>query len=119
MSFLHDGTPTDTNIRFIGRWDRGDAHSYHSYWGGAYLRATFTGTAIGFAGGATAGGPNVMVSVDGEPLHEVTALAARPLPPGVHSLLLGSPGQNGEFAFQGTCPESRRANAAGPGAAPH
>jgi len=100
-SSLHDGSPTDTNLRYIGRWDRSDPATCHSYWGGAYLRAAFTGTAIGFGGGATAGGATVMVSVDGEPLHEVSALAARPLSPDAHTLLLGSPGQNFEVEFKG------------------
>ncbi|MDQ2798974.1 MAG: right-handed parallel beta-helix repeat-containing protein, partial [Armatimonadota bacterium] len=99
--FLHDGSPTDTNIVYVGRWDRGDAKVYHSYWGGAYLRAKFTGTSIGFQGGSTAGGPNVMASVDGEPLHEVSALKVQGLKPGTHTLLLGAPNQNSEFDFKG------------------
>nr|MDQ2732169.1 GDSL-type esterase/lipase family protein [Armatimonadota bacterium] len=98
---IHDGAPTDTNIRFIGRWDEGDANVYHSNWGGAYLRAAFTGSSIGFKGGATAGGPNVMVSVDGEPLHEVKALNVEDLKPGPHTLLVGAPNQNSEFDFKG------------------
>ena len=98
---LHDGSPTDTNLVYVGRWDRGDVNVSHSHWGGAYLRAAFTGTTIGFRGGATAGGPTVLVSVDGEPPHEVNALDARPLKAGVHTLILGSPGQNGEFEFKG------------------
>ena len=99
--YLHDGSPTDTNLPYVGRWDRSDPVAAHSNWGGAYLRATFTGTTIGFKGGATAGGPTVLVSVDGEPPHEVNALNARPLKAGVHTLILGSPGQNGEFEFKG------------------
>jgi len=96
-----DGSPADTDLVYVGRWDRQDPAVAHSHWGGAYLRATFTGTVIGFKGGATAGGPSVLVSVDGEPPHEVNALDARPLAPGVHTLLLGSPGQNGELDFKG------------------
>ena len=98
---LQDGLPTDTNLVYVGRWDRGDVNVSRSNWGGAYLRATFTGTSIGFQGGATAGGPTVLISVDGEPPHEVKALDARPLKDGVHTLLLGSPGQNGEIEFKG------------------
>ena len=100
-SFLHDGSPTDTNLRYIGRWDKSSPAAYHSYWGGAYLRATFTGTTIGFRGGATAGGPSVLVSVDGETPQEVATLDDRPLKAGVHMLLLGSPGQNSELEFRG------------------
>ena len=97
----HDGSPSDRNLLYVGRWDRSDPNTARSNWGGAYLRATFTGTTIGFRGGATAGGPTVLVSVDGEPPHEVKALDARPLKGGVHTLLLGSPGQNGELDFKG------------------
>ena len=100
-AYPHDGSLADRNIRYVGRWDRSVPTAYHSHWGGAYLRATFTGTTIGFRGGSTVGGPTVLVSVDGEPPHEVTTLDARPLTPGVHTLLLGSPGQNGEVEFKG------------------
>lgn len=100
-AYGHDGSPADTNLVYVGRWDRGDVNVSHSNWGGAYLRATFTGTTIGFRGGATAGGPTVLVSVDGEPPHEVKALDARPLKDGIHTLILGSPGQNGEIDFKG------------------
>ena len=93
--------PADKNILYVGRWDKGDPVACHSHWGGAYLRATFTGTTIGFRGGATAGGPTVLVSVDGETPHEVKVLDARPLKAGVHTLVLGSPGQNSEFEFKG------------------
>ena len=100
-AYVHDGSPTDTNIRYIGRWDRHDARSYHSYWGGAYLRVMFTGTSLGFQGGATAGGPNILVSLDGEPPHEVKALSVQGLKPGTHTLLAGAPNQNSEVEFQG------------------
>ena len=100
-AYPHDGSLADQDIRYVGRWDRSVPTAYHSHWGGASLRATFMGTTIGFRGGATAGGPTVLVSVDGELPHEVTTLDARPLEPGVHTLLLGSPGQNSEFEFKG------------------
>ena len=100
-AYLHDGSPTDTNLRYIGRWDRRDKNVSHSHWGGAYLCAKFTGTSVAFKGGHGAGGANFMVSVDGEPLHEVNALNLHSLKPGVHTLLAGSPGQNGEMEFRG------------------
>ena len=99
--YTHDGSLADRDILYVGRWDRSAPTAYHSHWGGAYLRATFTGTTIGFRGGATAGGTTVLVSVDGEPPHEVSALDSRRLKAGVHTLLLGSPGQNREFDFKG------------------
>ena len=100
-AYVHDGSPNDTNLRYVGRWDRRDGGTAYSYWGGAYLRVGFTGTSLGFKGGSTAGGPNVMVSVDGEPLHEVPSLNLTALKPGPHTLLLGAPNQNSEMKFQG------------------
>ena len=87
---IHDGSPTDSNIRYVGRWDRSDAKTYHSHWGGAYLRANFTGTSVAFRGGTTAGGPNFLVSLDGEPPHEVKGLSLTGLEPGRHALIAGS-----------------------------
>ena len=100
-AYLHDGSPTDTNLCYVGRWDRRDKNVSRSHWGGAYLCAKFTGTSVIFKGGSVAGGPNFMVSVDGEPLHEVKTLNIQSLRTGVHTLLAGSPGQNGEVEFRG------------------
>ena len=100
-SYHHDGFPTDTNLRFVGRWDRSDPKAAHSHWGGAYLRAQFTGTSVALDGGAVSGGPNVMVSVDSEPLHEVPTFSVHSLKPGTHTLLLGAGGQNSEIVFRG------------------
>jgi lysophospholipase L1-like esterase len=41
-----DGTPTDPNITFTGRWDTGVATAYTPYWAGAYLTTGFTGTTV-------------------------------------------------------------------------
>ncbi len=98
------GSLTDPNIRYVGRWDKRDPHLYHSYWTGAYLRTGFTGTSVRIK---LASGTALAVSIDGEPLRTVhadsgvTALNAAPLQPGGHTLLVGSPGQNEEVAFQG------------------
>ena len=100
-AYLHDGSPSDTNLRYVGRWGCRDKNVSRSHWGGAYLCAKFTGTSVAFRGGSMAGGPNFMVSVDGEPLHEVNALNVSSLKPGIHTLLAGSPGQNGEVEFRG------------------
>ena len=101
---VHDGSLTDANIRYIGRWDKTDPHLYHSYWTGAYLRTGFTGASIGIR---LAEGTTLAVSIDGEPLRTlnagsgVTSLSADPLRPGAHTLLVGSAGQNEEVTFQG------------------
>ena len=99
-----DGTLADTNIRYIGRWDKTDPHLYHSYWTGAYLRVGFTGTSIGIR---LAEGTTLAVRIDGEPLRTVhagsgtTPLVTEALKPGAHTLLVGGAGQNEEVAFQG------------------
>jgi lysophospholipase L1-like esterase len=36
--------PTDSNLTYIGRWDKSDSTTYRSYWGGAYVTTKFTGT---------------------------------------------------------------------------
>jgi lysophospholipase L1-like esterase len=41
-----DGSPTDPNITFVGRWNTSSI-PYVSNWAGAYLRTGFTGTAVG------------------------------------------------------------------------
>ena len=38
--------PNNKNIQYVGRWDKSDKGSYHSYWGGAYFNFKFRGNAI-------------------------------------------------------------------------
>ncbi|WP_158544310.1 RICIN domain-containing protein [Pedobacter miscanthi] len=40
------GDPSDSNIRYFGRWDSSNSSQYVSYWGGAYVRVKFTGTTV-------------------------------------------------------------------------
>ena len=40
-----DGTPSDPNISFVGRWNRSSADAVPN-WAGAYLRVGFTGTTV-------------------------------------------------------------------------
>jgi lysophospholipase L1-like esterase len=41
-----DGTPSDPNISFVGRWNTANASAYVPYWAGAYLRVGFTGRTV-------------------------------------------------------------------------
>jgi lysophospholipase L1-like esterase len=41
-----DGSPTDSNIAFVGRWDTTNPAAYVPYWAGAYLTTGFTGTTV-------------------------------------------------------------------------
>ena len=88
---------------YFGRWDRSDPAVAHSHWGGAYLRTRFSGTSAGLE---MADGEDLVVSIDGEPFRQVsghpgyTALNADPLPPKLHTLLVGS-AAGGEVKVQG------------------
>ena len=98
----HDGSLSDSNIRYIGRWDRRDPNLAHSYWGGAYLRVGFTGTNII---ARVEGGNEMVAIIDNQPARYVQgtgaiALNESPLQPGNHTLLLGSAGQNPELQLK-------------------
>ena len=41
-----DGTPTDSNIAFIGRWDRSSSTAFKPNWQGSYFKTGFTGTTV-------------------------------------------------------------------------
>ena len=100
----HDGSPRDPDILYVGRWDRIGPATPHGYWSNVYLRTRFTGTSVGIK---LDNGTGLDVSIDNEMPREVnagpgvTALNAAPLKPGIHTLLVGSAGQNYEVGFQG------------------
>src|SRR3954469_24727216 len=41
-----DGSPTDSNIRYFGRWDTRSPSTYVSEWAGAYAVLGFTGSTV-------------------------------------------------------------------------
>ena len=41
-----DGSLSDPNLRFVGRWDKSNSSVYTSNWGGAYVSTKFTGKNI-------------------------------------------------------------------------
>src|SRR4051812_21580565 len=43
---IGDGSTSDANIAFVGRWDTRTAGAYVPSWAGAYLRTGFTGTTV-------------------------------------------------------------------------
>ena len=98
-----DGSLADTNIRYVGRWDRRDPAVAHSYWANAYLRTVCTGTTIK---AKVAAQETLVVSIDGQPVrtlsgNHVIDLTPVPLSPGNHTLVLAADSQNGEVSFQG------------------
>ena len=41
-----DGSPSDSNIKFTGRWDTSNSAAYVPNWAGAYFTTGFTGTTV-------------------------------------------------------------------------
>ncbi len=41
-----DGSPTDPNVKFFGRWDTSSRSAYVPKWAGAYVKVGFTGTSV-------------------------------------------------------------------------
>jgi lysophospholipase L1-like esterase len=100
---VHDGSLADTNLRFIGRWDRSSATVAHSYWSTAYVRTAFTGTT---AHVRLAEGLLLESYIDGHrsptaPWPGGVDLTPVPVATGTHTLMLVAGGQNQEMAFQG------------------
>ncbi|HWY31201.1 MAG TPA: NPCBM/NEW2 domain-containing protein [Candidatus Acidoferrum sp.] len=52
----------DPNIEYVGRWDKSNSSLYHSYWGGAYLRASVMATGIAVS---EASAVNFWADIDG------------------------------------------------------
>ncbi|GAA2575130.1 SGNH/GDSL hydrolase family protein [Winogradskya consettensis] len=46
IAAVGDGSPTDTNISFVGRWNTTNSSAYVPYWAGAYVRVGFTGRTV-------------------------------------------------------------------------
>jgi lysophospholipase L1-like esterase len=59
-----DGSPTDQNIAFVGRWDTRSTTGYVPYWAGAYLTTGFTGTTVKLK---QRNGIDLYASIDGGP----------------------------------------------------
>jgi lysophospholipase L1-like esterase len=41
-----DGSPTDPNVKFVGRWDTSSTARYVSKWAGGYVKVGFTGRTV-------------------------------------------------------------------------
>ncbi|MEU6431730.1 GDSL-type esterase/lipase family protein [Microbispora sp. NPDC046973] len=103
-----DGTPTDPNIRFVGRWDTRDSSAYVPGWAGAYLTTGFTGTTVRLKQRNTI---DLYYSIDGRPdvyLQDVRGtvnLTPTPLPAGNHTLRVSyrvvAGSYHGDAVFQG------------------
>lgn len=59
-----DGSPTDPNVKFFGRWDTTSSTAYVSEWAGAYVKTGFTGTTVRLKQRGTI---DFFASIDGGP----------------------------------------------------
>ena len=95
----------DPNIHYVGRWNKTQLDLTQGNWNGHYFRTKFTGSSIAIL----VNQPVLLsVSLDGEPFRKVNArpempiqLNLEPLKKRVHSLQIGSAGQNYRVAFKG------------------
>jgi lysophospholipase L1-like esterase len=100
-----DGSPTDPNIAYFGRWDKSSASSYTSYWPGAYFKTNFTGTTVKLK---LAGPAEFYVRLDssGDTYFSVSSsgtinLTPAPLSPGQHTLRVAARSETDLLQFQG------------------
>ncbi|MEN3310251.1 MAG: hypothetical protein V7603_6453 [Micromonosporaceae bacterium] len=103
-----DGSPTDPNVTFVGRWDTTNPAAYVPYWAGAYLTTGFTGTTVRLRQRSTI---DLYYSIDGRTdafLTNVSGtvnLTPTPLAAGNHTLRVSyrvvAGSYHGDAVFQG------------------
>lgn len=98
-----DGGLADSNISYVGRWDKSDSTVYRSYWGGAYVGTKFTGTTVKVK---LASSTTFMAILDGtlttySNQSGTVNLTPTPLASGTHTLQVVAFINNGELPFQG------------------
>ncbi|MEU7841088.1 cellulose binding domain-containing protein [Micromonospora sp. NPDC049114] len=115
-----DGTPADSNISFVGRWNKTNASAYVPYWAGAYLRVGFTGKTVKLRQRNTI---QLWASIDGRAFTSFTGSGTINLTPtalaaGNHTLIVSyrqvAGSYTGDAVFQGLILESGAATFAPP-----
>ncbi|WP_328835688.1 GDSL-type esterase/lipase family protein [Streptomyces europaeiscabiei] len=97
-----DGSVSDPNIAYVGRWDTSSGTTAVANWTGAYVQASFTGTTVKVKARDAV---NFYVSVDGGPdvfhagVRGTVNLTPQPLVSGTHTLRITY--RSGDTAFQG------------------
>jgi hypothetical protein len=97
-------TPTDPNIKYVGRWDTSSSTVYTSYWAGAYFETRFTGTTVSLK---LARAANIYTSIDGGAdvyyanANGTVNLTPTPLSSGTHLLRVAARSENDSLGFQG------------------
>jgi lysophospholipase L1-like esterase len=100
-----NGSLTDANIHFTGRWDRTNPTYFHGHWAAASVRVDFTGTSIKI-NLANANLIYLVVQIDNETPRAVLAqdgtnLNATALTPGRHTVTVGAAIGGSEMLFKG------------------
>ncbi|MEU4489009.1 GDSL-type esterase/lipase family protein [Streptomyces purpurascens] len=97
-----DGSVSDPNIAYVGRWDTSSGTAAVPNWTGAYLQTGFTGTTVKVR---ARNAVNFYASIDGGPdvfhagVRGTVDLTPRPLSPGTHTLRVSY--RSGDTVFQG------------------
>ncbi|MBK9579843.1 MAG: hypothetical protein IPO40_22490 [Fibrobacteres bacterium] len=98
-----DGSPTDPNLVYVGRWDKSNPSQPRSHWGGAYIRAEFTGSSLSVKLGQRV---DLAVFIDSKPVsmkmgaNGVVSLATG-LGGGNHTVKMVARFQSDQILFQG------------------
>ncbi|MEU0244278.1 GDSL-type esterase/lipase family protein [Streptomyces sp. NPDC006235] len=97
-----DGSVSDPNIAYVGRWDTSSSTAAVPNWTGGYLQTGFTGTTVKVR---ARNAVNFYASIDGGPdvfhagVRGTVNLTPRPLSPGTHTLRVSY--RSGDTVFQG------------------
>ncbi|WP_338894457.1 GDSL-type esterase/lipase family protein [Streptomyces sp. TG1A-60] len=97
-----DGSVSDPNIVYVGRWDTGSGTTAVANWTGGYVQTSFTGTTVKVK---ARNAVNFYVSIDGGPdvfhagVRGTVNLTPRSLPSGTHTLRITY--RSGDTVFQG------------------
>ncbi|HEY9107317.1 MAG TPA: GDSL-type esterase/lipase family protein, partial [Roseateles sp.] len=98
-----NGDLTDTNINYVGRWDKSNSATFRSYWNGSYLSTKFTGTTVKVK---VAEQTVLTAIIDGVPttywnVSGTVNLTSTPLANGTHTLKILAKYENVELPIQG------------------
>src|SRR6476469_386277 len=108
-----DGTPTDANLRYFGRWNTSSPTAYVAAWAGAYVLVGFTGRTVRLRQRGTI---DLFASIDGGPdvsypnVSGTVDLTPTPLASGTHRLRVSyrpvAGSYHGDAVFQGVLLDS-------------
>ncbi len=103
-----DGSPTDSNIKYVGRWDTRSSSAYVPGWAGAYAVVGFTGTTVKLR---QRNSVDLYASIDGRPwvsyrgVSGLVNLTQTRLAAGTHTLRVSyrqaTGSYRGDLVFQG------------------